>query len=79
MVLLVAVSLLLYDDSILIADKNNYTDIQEIFGAHYTLPELGPLGGHGLANPRDFESPVASFDLDQTPWSSTSTFHSTVL
>ncbi|KAF8181308.1 homogentisate 1,2-dioxygenase [Pholiota molesta] len=43
--------------------------IQEIFGAHYTLPELGPLGGHGLANPRDFESPVASFELDQTPWS----------
>ncbi|EEB92746.1 hypothetical protein MPER_08700 [Moniliophthora perniciosa FA553] len=30
--------------------------------------ELGPLGGHGLANPRDFEHPLASFDLDQTPW-----------
>ncbi|KAJ4480188.1 homogentisate 1,2-dioxygenase [Lentinula aciculospora] len=42
--------------------------IQEIFGSHYTLPELGPLGGHGLANPRDFESPLASFDLDQNHW-----------
>ncbi|KAJ8520765.1 hypothetical protein ONZ45_g2467 [Pleurotus djamor] len=42
--------------------------IQEIFGSHYELPELGPLGGHGLANPRDFEIPVASFDLDQSPW-----------
>ncbi|KAH9949789.1 homogentisate 1,2-dioxygenase [Amylocystis lapponica] len=42
--------------------------ISEIYGAHYELPELGPLGSHGLANPRDFESPVASFDLDQTPW-----------
>ncbi|KAL0063450.1 hypothetical protein AAF712_009654 [Marasmius tenuissimus] len=42
--------------------------IQEIFGSHYQLPELGPLGGHGLANPRDFEHPVASFDLDQTAW-----------
>ncbi|KAF9048822.1 homogentisate 1,2-dioxygenase [Panaeolus papilionaceus] len=42
--------------------------IQEIYGAHYTLPELGPLGGHGLANARDFEHPVASFDIDQSPW-----------
>jgi homogentisate 1,2-dioxygenase len=45
-------------------------DIQEIFGSHYQLPELGPLGGHGLANARDFESPVASFDIDQSPWES---------
>ncbi|KAJ6553584.1 homogentisate 1,2-dioxygenase [Mycena vulgaris] len=45
--------------------------IQEIYGAHYQLPELGPLGGYGLANVRDFESPVASFDIDQSPWQST--------
>ena len=44
------------------------TDIQEIFGSHYQLPELGPLGGNGLANPRDFEFPVASFDIDQSAW-----------
>ena len=49
-------------------------DIQEIFGSHYVLPELGPLGGNGLANVRDFESPVASFDIDQSPWNSTLTF-----
>ncbi|KAJ6549472.1 homogentisate 1,2-dioxygenase [Mycena sp. CBHHK59/15] len=42
--------------------------IQEIYGAHYQLPELGPLGGYGLANVRDFESPIASFDIDQSPW-----------
>ncbi|TFK81305.1 homogentisate 1,2-dioxygenase [Polyporus arcularius HHB13444] len=42
--------------------------ILEIFGSHFELPDLGPLGTHGLANPRDFESPVASFDLDQSPW-----------
>ena len=34
----------------------------------YELPELGPLGANGLANPRDFEHPVASFDIDQAPW-----------
>ncbi|KAJ7690048.1 homogentisate 1,2-dioxygenase [Mycena rosella] len=42
--------------------------IQEIYGSHYQLPELGPLGGYGLANVRDFETPVASFDIDQSPW-----------
>ncbi|KAJ3552658.1 hypothetical protein NM688_g4036 [Phlebia brevispora] len=42
--------------------------VQEIFGSHYELPELGPLGANGLANVRDFEHPVASFDIDQTPW-----------
>ncbi|KAJ3556139.1 hypothetical protein NM688_g2191 [Phlebia brevispora] len=42
--------------------------IQEIFGSHYELPELGPLGANGLANVRDFEHPVASFDIDQSPW-----------
>lgn len=50
-------------------------DIQEIYGSHYVLPELGPLGGNGLANVRDFESPVASFDIDQRPWNSKSTFY----
>ncbi|GBE88553.1 Homogentisate 1,2-dioxygenase [Sparassis crispa] len=42
--------------------------VQEIFGSHYELPELGPVGANGLANPRDFESPVASFDIDRSPW-----------
>jgi len=42
--------------------------IQEIYGSHYELPELGPLGANGLANARDFEHPVASFDIDQAPW-----------
>lgn len=46
----------------------NHPDVQEIFGSHFTLPELGPLGGNGLANPRDFETPLASFDIDQSPW-----------
>src|SRR5512142_1721965 len=37
----------------------------ENFGALLRLPELGPIGSNGLANPRDFLTPVASFeDLD---------------
>ncbi len=31
----------------------------ENFGAAFQLPELGPIGSNGLANPRDFMSPVA--------------------
>ncbi|PPQ72342.1 hypothetical protein CVT26_007313 [Gymnopilus dilepis] len=54
---------------VLLPDGPSRGYIQEIFGSHYQLPELGPLGGHGLANPRDFEHPVASFDIDQSPWS----------
>ncbi|GAA6034418.1 hypothetical protein JCM8097_002716 [Rhodosporidiobolus ruineniae] len=42
--------------------------IQEVFGTHYKLPELGPLGANGLANARDFEHPVASFEVDQSGW-----------
>ncbi|KAE8552446.1 hypothetical protein TMatcc_002492 [Talaromyces marneffei ATCC 18224] len=42
--------------------------VQEIFGSHYELPELGPLGSNGMALPRDFEIPVASFDIDETKW-----------
>ncbi|UZJ55719.1 hypothetical protein CBS101457_005039 [Exobasidium rhododendri] len=45
--------------------------IQEVYGAHYELPELGPLGANGLANARDFHHPLASFDLDQSDWTIT--------
>ncbi|GJJ14241.1 hypothetical protein Clacol_008505 [Clathrus columnatus] len=53
---------------VLLPDGPSRGYIQEIFGAHYELPELGPLGANGLANSRDFESPVASFDVDQSRW-----------
>lgn len=34
----------------------------ELFQGHFVLPELGPIGSNGLANARDFQAPVASFD-----------------
>jgi homogentisate 1,2-dioxygenase len=34
----------------------------ENFGAPFRLPELGPIGANGLANPHDFESPQAWFE-----------------
>jgi homogentisate 1,2-dioxygenase len=36
--------------------------ICENFGANFRLPDLGPIGSNGLANPRDFLSPVAAFE-----------------
>jgi homogentisate 1,2-dioxygenase len=34
----------------------------ENFGALLRLPDLGPIGSNGLANPRDFLSPVAAYE-----------------
>ncbi|HEX6160150.1 MAG TPA: homogentisate 1,2-dioxygenase domain-containing protein, partial [Thermoanaerobaculia bacterium] len=34
----------------------------ENFGAPFRLPDLGPIGANGLANPRDFLSPVAAYE-----------------
>ncbi|WP_162434084.1 homogentisate 1,2-dioxygenase [Pseudoxanthomonas koreensis] len=36
--------------------------VLENFGAPLRLPELGPIGSNGLANPRDFETPVAAYE-----------------
>ncbi|MEQ7154930.1 homogentisate 1,2-dioxygenase [Brevundimonas aurifodinae] len=38
----------------------------ENYGSPFRLPDLGPIGSNGLANPRDFETPVAAFeDVDR--------------
>jgi len=34
----------------------------ENFGAPLKLPDLGPIGANGLANPRDFEAPLAWYE-----------------
>ena len=34
----------------------------ENFGQPFRLPDLGPIGSNGLANPRDFLAPVAAFE-----------------
>jgi homogentisate 1,2-dioxygenase len=36
--------------------------VAENYGAPFRLPDLGPIGANGLANPRDFETPVAFFE-----------------
>ena len=39
----------------------------ENYGALFRLPELGPIGANGLANPRDFQSPCAAFEDRDRP------------
>jgi homogentisate 1,2-dioxygenase len=40
----------------------------ENYGAHFRLPELGPIGSNGLANARDFLAPTAAFDDRAGAW-----------
>ena len=42
------------------ADARGY--IAENSGAPFRLPDLGPIGSNGLANPRDFLTPVAAYE-----------------
>lgn len=42
--------------------------IVEAFNAHFELPELGPIGGNGLANIEDFESPTACYEDTNDEW-----------
>jgi homogentisate 1,2-dioxygenase len=39
----------------------------ENYGALFRLPELGPIGANGLANVRDFETPVARYEDVEEP------------
>ncbi|HET9031535.1 MAG TPA: homogentisate 1,2-dioxygenase [Dokdonella sp.] len=36
--------------------------VAENFGSALRLPDLGPIGSNGLANPRDFETPLAHYE-----------------
>ena len=40
----------------------------ENYGAAFRLPELGPIGSNGLANPRDFLAPVAAHEPEGAPY-----------
>lgn len=36
--------------------------ICENYGQPFRLPNLGPIGANGLANPRDFQAPIAAYE-----------------
>uniref|UniRef100_A0A8C9S8G7 Homogentisate 1,2-dioxygenase n=1 Tax=Scleropages formosus TaxID=113540 RepID=A0A8C9S8G7_SCLFO len=41
--------------------------VLEVYGVHFELPDLGPIGANGLANPRDFLVPVAWYEDRSVP------------
>ncbi len=41
--------------------------VAENHGLPFRLPDLGPIGSNGLANPRDFETPGACFEDSDEP------------
>ncbi|HEY0458105.1 MAG TPA: homogentisate 1,2-dioxygenase [Pyrinomonadaceae bacterium] len=48
--------------------------ICENYGAQFRLPDLGPIGANGLANARDFETPVAWFEDKEDAFELTAKF-----
>ncbi len=47
---------------VMLRDEKARGYICENFGLPFRLPELGVIGANGLANPRDFQTPVAAFE-----------------
>lgn len=41
--------------------------VVEVFGGHFQLPDLGPIGANGLAAPPDFLTPMAWFEDKEYP------------
>jgi homogentisate 1,2-dioxygenase len=52
---------------LLLPDGSARGYLAENYGAPFRLPDLGPIGANGLANPRDFETPVAWFEDHDEP------------
>ncbi|KAJ4748835.1 hypothetical protein LUZ62_083240 [Rhynchospora pubera] len=48
--------------SIDLPDGDSRGYVAEIFGTHFRLPDLGPIGANGLAAPRDFQVPKAWYE-----------------
>ncbi|KAF9936043.1 hypothetical protein BGZ75_009823 [Mortierella antarctica] len=47
--------------SVALPDGPSRGYICEVFNGAWVIPDLGPIGANGLANPRDFQTPVAAF------------------
>ncbi|KAK9708506.1 hypothetical protein K7432_009588 [Basidiobolus ranarum] len=60
--------------SVALPDGPSRGYVLEVFGSHFELPDLGPIGANGLANPRDFQTPVAAYEESQGDWSMISKF-----
>jgi homogentisate 1,2-dioxygenase len=53
--------------SIALPDGPSRGYIVEVYSGHFQLPDLGPIGANGLAEPRDFFMPVAWYEEKTIP------------
>jgi homogentisate 1,2-dioxygenase len=53
---------------VLLPDGEARGYVAENYGALFRLPELGPIGANGLANPRDFLTPRAWYEDVEAPF-----------
>lgn len=51
--------------SVFLTDGPSRGYVCEVFGGHFALPDLGPIGSNGLANARDFLTPTAYYEDKQ--------------
>ncbi|KAF9437505.1 hypothetical protein BGZ76_000438 [Entomortierella beljakovae] len=54
--------------SVALPDGPSRGYICEVFNGTWTIPDLGPIGSNGLANPRDFQTPIAHFVDEEKPF-----------
>lgn len=47
--------------SVALPDGSSRGYVLEVYDGHFELPDLGPIGANGLANPRDFQTPTAQY------------------
>jgi len=59
---------IVFSVKILDEDKQARGYICEIWESSFVLPNLGPIGANGLANPRDFRYPVAAYEDRAVPF-----------
>ena len=52
---------------VMVGEEGSCGYVAENYGQPFRLPDLGPIGANGLANPRDFETPVAWFEDSDEP------------
>ena len=52
---------------VVVGDGGSRGYVAENYGLPFRLPELGPIGSNGLANPRDFEVPAAWYEDKDEP------------
>lgn len=53
--------------SIALPDGPSRGYIVEVFSGHFQLPDLGPIGANGLAEPRDFLTPLSWYEEKTVP------------